>query len=216
MSAERRSAGYFTTRLAYDGRRPVVWRAIAQYLRRWISADAAVLELGAGWCDLSNALGARRVVAVDADPTVATAAGPGVEAQVGDCRDLSMFSDGEFDVVAASNLLEHLERSDVVATLAEARRVLRPGGRLILIQPNFRLQPGKYFDDYTHISIFTDRALADLLTVEGFVIDTVVARFLPLTVHSPLAFMARLTPLYLRLPVRPLAGQMLVVATRPH
>ena len=126
-----------------------------------------VLELGAGWCDFANNIGARRVVAMDLDETVRRAAAPQVQAELGDCTDLSRFADGEFDVVFASNLLEHLERPAASALLAESARVLGPGGRLILLQPNFRLNPGAYFDDYTHVAIYTDRSLPDYLVSRG-------------------------------------------------
>ncbi|WP_278259030.1 class I SAM-dependent methyltransferase [Nocardioides convexus] len=96
-----------------------MWAHICAYLARWIPADAAVLELGAGWCDFANQVTARRVVALDLDATVRSAAAEHVEAVVGDCTDLSDFGAGDFDVVFASNLLEHLERAD--ATKAPRR-----------------------------------------------------------------------------------------------
>ena len=103
---------------------------------------------------------------------VLTAAAGHVRAIVGDCTDLTELDDATFDVVFASNLLEHLERSQSDRLLAEAMRVLRPGGRLILLQPNFRLQPGRYFDDYTHVAIFTDDSLADYLIASGWQVST--------------------------------------------
>ncbi|KRB80540.1 methyltransferase type 11 [Nocardioides sp. Root190] len=184
------------------------------YLSRWIAPDADVLELGAGWCDFSNQVSARRVVAMDLDATVRRGAAEHVEAVVGDCTDLSDFADGSFDVVFASNLLEHLERADATKLLAESRRVLRPGGRLILMQPNFRLNPGRYFDDFTHVAIFTDQSLGDYLVSEGWSIETMKARFLPLTMKSRGSGLTFLVPWYLRSPIKPLAGQMLVVANR--
>ncbi|GAB2685729.1 class I SAM-dependent methyltransferase [Thalassiella azotivora] len=206
--------GYFETRLAPNASRSGVWKHICDYLgRRWVAADAAVLELGAGWCDFSNHVRARRVVAMDLDATVRKGAADHVEAVVGDCADLSRFADGEFDVVFASNLLEHLDRETAGRLLAESARVLRPGGRLILMQPNFRLNPGGYFDDYTHVAIYTDRSLHDYLVSEGWTVEDVRARFLPLSMKSKASGLTFLVPWYLRSPVKPLAGQMLVVAT---
>ena len=203
---------YFETRLAENPHRATVWTHICRYLTRWVPADADVLELGAGWCDFANAVTARSVTALDIDATVTRAAGPGVRAVVGDCTDLSRFGDASFDVVLASNLLEHLERDAAERMLAESRRVLRPGGRLILIQPNFRLNPKEYFDDYTHVAIYTDRSLRDMLTAMGWTVEHVAARFLPLTMKSRGAGLTFLVPWYLRSPVKPLAGQMLLVA----
>lgn len=190
-----------------------MWRHLCDYLSRWVGPKDDVLELGAGWCDFSNSIVAGRVVAMDLDATVRTAAAAHVVAEVGDCTDLSRFPDRDFDVVFASNLLEHLERPMATALLAEARRVLRPGGRLILMQPNFRLQPKRYFDDFTHVAIYTDQSLRDYLTSQGWTVTTVMSRFLPLTLKSRGSGLTFLVPYYLRSPLKPLAGQMLVVAT---
>ncbi|MBD8608600.1 class I SAM-dependent methyltransferase [Aeromicrobium sp. CFBP 8757] len=206
--------GYFETRLAPNKNRQGIWRHICDYLGRWIAKDADVLELGAGWCDFANLVKARAVTAMDIDAVVEKAAAPHVRAVVGDCTDLSRFADASFDVVFASNLLEHLERPVSDALLAESHRVLRPGGRLMLLQPNFRLNPGGYFDDYTHVAIFTDQSLSDYLTASGWTVEHVAARFLPLTMKSKGAGLTFLVPWYLRSPVKPLAGQMLVVARR--
>ena len=206
--------GYFETRLASTANRARVWNHICAYLRRWIAPTADVLELGAGWCDFANNVQARRVVAMDLDSTVQRAAASHVTAVVGDCTDLGTFDDGSFDVVFASNLLEHLERADSSRLLAGVHRVLRPGGRLLLMQPNFRLNPGRYFDDFTHVAVFTDQSLPDYLVSAGFSIDDVRARFLPLTLKSRGSKLTFLVPWYLRSPVKPLAGQMLVVASR--
>lgn len=206
--------GYFETRLPQDANRAKVWKHLGAYFERWIRPDAAVLELGAGWCDFSNSIRAGRVVAMDLDATVERAAADHVEPVVGDCTDLSKFDDASFDVVFASNLLEHLVRDDSSRLLAEAHRVLRPGGRLILMQPNFRLNPGRYFDDFTHVAVFTDQSLPDYLASEGWRIEKVMPRFLPLTLKSRGSGLTFLVPWYLRSPVKPLAGQMLVVAAR--
>lgn len=206
--------GYFETRLAQNASRTKVWEHICAYLTRWIRETDAVLELGAGWCDFANAVRARSVTAMDLDETVRKAAAAHVTAVVGDCTDLSMFGDATFDVVFASNLLEHLERPMASRLLAEARRVLVPGGRLILLQPNFRLNPGAYFDDFTHVAIYTDQSLRDYLASQGWTVTEMRAKFLPLTLKQRGANLTFLVPWYLRSPIKPLAGQMLAVATR--
>ncbi|WP_354529869.1 class I SAM-dependent methyltransferase [Nakamurella sp. UYEF19] len=213
-TASESGPGYFTTRFTRNDGRGQVWRHICDFLQTWIAGDADVLELGAGWCDFSNAVHAGSVTAMDIDPVVQEAAGPAVAAVVGDCTDLSRFRDGSFDCVVASNLLEHLTRPMADTMLAEAQRVLRPGGRLLLIQPNFRLNPREYFDDYTHVSIYTDRSLRDYLAASGWSVDHVAARFLPLSMKSRGSGLTFLVPWYLRSPIKPFAGQMLVVASR--
>lgn len=205
---------YLSSRFQPDPRRDAVWRHIVAYLDRWWDADSAVLDVGAGYCSFINEVRARRRVAVDLHDQLPHHAAPGVETLRESATDLASLEDGTFDVVFASNLLEHLSRDDIRSALAEFRRVAKPGGRLILVQPNYRLRPAEYFDDYTHLTPLSDRSLADLLDVAGFEVEQLEARFLPLTVKSRGGNLTFLVPLYLRLPWRPLAGQMLAVATR--
>ena len=90
--------------------------------------------------------------------------------------------------------------------------MLRPRGRLILIQPNFRLCAKYYFDDYTHVTPLSDRSLADLLKVANFKLIDQQPKFLPLSLKSRGSRFTSLVPLYLHSPWKPFAGQMLLVA----
>ena len=206
---------YYDTRLAPDPNRAEVWRHVARYLAPWVDADGALLDLAAGYADVTRSSAASRKVAIDSNPSLPALVGDGIEAIVGDATDLTSFADGEFATVIASNFVEHLDHDAIDALLVAVHRGLAQRGHLILIQPNFRLAPRRYFDDYTHRTIWTDTSLCDLLVAHGFRLARVEPRFLPLTMKSRLSFGHRLVPLYLRLPYRPLAGQMLVVAERP-
>ena len=100
-----------------------------------------VLDLGAGECALSGALagplGAREVWAVDAVPKQIWAAAerkrPHLCCLIADARDLP-FAAGSFDLIVANLVLHHIEPVDAV--LAEARRLLRPGGRFAALEPS--------------------------------------------------------------------------------
>jgi len=205
---------YFATRMAPHRARSTVWRHVARYLRRYIDPRGALLDLAAGYGDLTGSVDAARRVAIDIHPDLARLVPSNVEAHVGDATDLSRFADGEFATVTASNFLEHLDDAGITRCLAEARRVLRPSGHLVLIQPNHRLCADNYFDDPTHVTVFDDASLVSRVKEAGFTVVRSEPRFLPLTMKSRLSAGARLTPVYLRLPWRPLAGQMLVVARR--
>ena len=189
-----------------------MWAEIGRYLQRYVPAEGSVLDLGAGYCSFVNHVRAAQRHALDIAASFVGHAEPGVTTHVGTCDDLSGFPPGRFDVVFASNLLEHLEWPAIDRTLAEVRRVLKPAGRLLLIQPNFRYCPREYFDDYTHRTIFTHVGLADLLTARGFAVERVDPRFLPFSFKSRAPKWGFLVALYLRLPMRPFAKQMLLVA----
>ena len=131
------------------------------------------------------------------------------------CTELDIYDDDYFDVAFASNLFEHLTVEDLIQTLGELRRVLRPRGKLIALQPNFRYCYKVYFDDFTHTQIFTDEGLRDLMLAHGFGAVDVKPRFMPVNMKSTLKItppkLHLITRLYLNLPFKPKAGQMLVV-----
>lgn len=196
--------------------RNVVWEALARYLeRRYIPRDSAVLDLGAGYCAFINQVRAREKYAVDRNQVVLEHAAPGVRALVQNCTDLSQLPREHFDIVFASNLLEHLTLAEAGITLDQARGVLKPGGRLLLLQPNFAYAFRQYFDDITHKQIFTHIGLADFLKLHDFRIFDIQPRFLPYSMRNTrLPSSGWLVTLYLHSPFKPLAGQMLVVGEK--
>jgi SAM-dependent methyltransferase len=207
---------YHDAHLTPDPARAIVWRAIAGHLSAWIPPQAAVLELGAGYCDWINHVRAARRVAVDVWPDVARHAGPGVEPVVADLTTgLPMLADESFDIVLASNVFEHFQPDTVPTIVDDVRRLLRPNGRLLVIQPNFHHSWRRYFDDYTHRSVFTHVSLPALLRARGLTVDRVEPRFMPYSMQgSRIPITGWLVHAYLRSPIRPMAGQMLVVASK--
>jgi SAM-dependent methyltransferase len=205
---------YYKTRFQFDPRRQVVWNCLCDHIQKEIPTEATILELGAGYCDFINHIKGVKKFALDLGPAVKDHAAPGVEVHVGSCTDLSFLSDASVDTVFASNLLEHLSLDNVITTSREVLRVLRTGGKFIIVQPNFRYCFRDYFDDYTHLSIFTDRSLPDLLKSNGFSISKVEPKFMPFSLKGKLPVFSLLIKLYLQSPVRPRAGQMLIVAIK--
>jgi SAM-dependent methyltransferase len=192
-----------------------VWQAVTRYLKRYIPADAAVLELGAGYCPFINQVQAKEKYALDRHEVTKHHAAPNVRTFLQSCTDLSNLPQGYFDVVFASNLLEHLTLADAGTTLDQVRAILKPGGRIMLIQPNFAYAYRQYFDDVSHVQVYTHVSLADFLKINGFSIEVVKPRFLPFSMRGTrIPTFSWLVTLYLHLPIKPLGGQMLVIARR--
>lgn len=209
----RGDAGYHRTRFRPDGRRDVVWRVLwERYFSRLVGPESWVLDLGAGYGHFINQVRCARRIAVDQWEGMPAHLASGVEAVVGPVSELGFLPDASLDLVLASNLFEHLERDELLATLAEVRRKLRPAGSLVALQPNYRFAYREYFDDYTHVAVFSDRSLADLLEAEGYRVVERHPRFLPLTVVSRLPVSPWLVRAYLVSPLKPLGKQMLLRA----
>lgn len=98
-----------------------------------------------------------------------------------------------FDVIVAADVIEHLSRPDEV--LRDMRKVLRPGGRVLLSVPNFahwyprmRVAAGLFgYDrrgilDETHLRFFTRATLRRFVRASGFDIVDEQATGLPLGV----------------------------------
>ena len=210
------SEAYHDVHLTEHAGRRVVWQVIADYLARWVSREAHVLELGAGYCEWINSVRASRKVAIDLWPEFARHAHDDVEAIVMDAAsELTRFGVEQFDVVLASNLLEHFDASVASTIVGDVAALLKPRGRFIIIQPNFRFAYRRYFDDYTHRSVFTDTSLANLLRSHRFAIEVSKPRFLPYSmreVRTPIP--AWLVRAYIWSPIKPMAGQMLIIGRK--
>ena len=204
---------YFDSRLKFDRKRRILWSALWEFsLKATMKNCSAILELGAGWCDFINSATAERRIALDLWPGVVDAAAPGVESHVGSAENLDFLGDESIDAVLASNLLEHLTHEQCDRLLSEASRVLIPGGKLILIQPNYRLTYKRYFDDFTHVTAWSEVSLADFLTSRGWTLERVHARYMPFSVKSSIPVSRLLIRCYLASPIKPFAGQMMIVA----
>jgi len=86
------------------------------------------------------------------------------------------------DLVFAQHVVEHLRNPS--RSVAEWRRVLKPGARLIVLTPNARYPDPCIFEDPTHIRIFDRRSLVDLLGQCGLRVVRVVTLFAYLSGHT--------------------------------
>lgn len=208
---------YYQSRYVWNKDRTTVWKEIVRFLDRYIPHTGTVLDIGAGYCDFINNVSAKRRIALDYSSDFMQYAAPGVETIQSSVTDMNKVSDHSVDLVFASNLFEHLSDDELKATMNEVRRVLVSGGRLMLMQPNFRLAYKTYFDDPTHKKVFSDEALRAFIVSHNFTIERLWPRFLPFSLKSrpSLIPLSRwIVRLYLNLPWRPFAGQMLLVAKK--
>jgi ubiquinone/menaquinone biosynthesis C-methylase UbiE len=165
-----------------------------------------VLEIGSGTGNLT--LRVKRshpgveVIGVDPDPLALTRAQrklngeSGIRFDHGYAQKLP-YAGGEFDRVLSSLMLHHLDSDATTAALAEAFRVLRPGGRLHLVDvdPDATAHGGplaRYFARRRHAAAHFGDSIPQLLGAAGFDYTEVGSRRHP--VIGRLAFFSAARP----------------------
>lgn len=195
-----------------------LWKVLCEhFFNRYVKPEDTVVDIGAGYCEFTNNIRAAHKIAVDLNPDVQRFAQPGVRVINESCTAISTLDSGSVDVVFMSNFLEHLPTKDLVlATFREAHRILRAGGRIVVLQPNIRFLYAEYWDFFDHHTPLSDRSLVEGLELAGFEPTTVIPRFLPYTTKSRLPQAPWLVALYLKIPLawRVLGKQALVVAVK--
>lgn len=179
-----------------------LWAVLCQrFFQKWIPQDSVVLDVAAGHCEFINNIRAVRRIAIDLNPDVAIRAADGVETHVCRSDEMTPIETASVDRVFISNFFEHVPREVIVSTLDEVRRVLRPDGRLMVLQPNVRYCSRDYWMFLDHITPVDDRALAEAFKVTGFDVELNIPRFLPYTTKGRLPSGPGLVKLYLKVPL---------------
>lgn len=158
------------------------FRRRAHYLGRLIrdhfpeDKECAILDLGCGAGELEYA--ARRqgyvnIVGVDCSPQqMAAARSLGLAGvREGDLSAALEALEGESQgLVIAFDVLEHFRKDEILRFLDQVKRVLAPGGKLIIHTPNGAspFSGRVIYGDFTHETIFTRESLGQLLTSCGF------------------------------------------------
>jgi SAM-dependent methyltransferase len=163
------------------------FQSSVEHLVRWVgerhinflSSDlhpgARVLDVGCGRGVILGALADRgfEVHGVEISLEAARGADPRAEIRIAASLGDAAYPAAHFDEVVIWHVLEHLH--DPKATLLEARRILKPGGRLVVAVPNFSSLQARWtgaawfhLDLPRHLWHFPLAALHRLLTDAGF------------------------------------------------
>lgn len=150
------------------------WKGLAEAMLKILNYDT-VADLGAGEGTLSQLIAqrAKKVIAVDNSEkmvkfgqNLAKENGlPNLEYRLGDIESPPI-DDSSVDLAILSQALHHAEHPS--KALSEAHRILKPGGRLIvldLLQHTFEKARELYFDTWLG---FPEAELAEMITSAGF------------------------------------------------
>ena len=182
--------------------RPVAGALCEDFFQRWVPRESTVLDIAAGHCEFVNNIKAARRLAVDLNPDVARPRGAGRRGRRLPLRRADARSPTSPSTACSSATSSSTCRArSSCRTLTEARRVLRPDGKLLVLQPNVRYCARDYWMFFDHITPVDDRALAEAFAATGFDVELNIPRFLPYTTKSRVPSTPALVRLYLRSPL---------------
>jgi SAM-dependent methyltransferase len=178
-----------------------IWRELGRFLQRYIKPDARVVDIA---CDLGYFI--RNIRAAERWATdirdVSAALPKDVHFVPASGLDLDeVLPNNYFDIAFFSNYLEHLPSTEaVLQQLRVTHAILKPGGTVVILQPNIRLIGGAYWDFIDHQTALTEKSLAEAAVMAGFKTKKVIARFLPYTTKSRIPQHPLLVRAYLNFP----------------
>jgi len=155
----------------------LIWREVTRFLQRFVAPDAAILDIA---CDRGDFI--RNVV--------------GGERWASDLRDVRgelpeeirfvqangleldrVLPNRHFDVAFSATTSSTCQRaSDVIEQFRVAHRLLKPGGSVIVLQPNIRLVGARYWDFIDHSVALTEQSLTEAAELAGFRAETVIKK----------------------------------------
>lgn len=169
-------------------------RLIAWALRRYFARAQSLLEIGCGtgfvMAGIAGALPGIKIAASEAHVSglrFAAQRVPGAHLMQMDARAVPFAA--EFDVVAAFDVIEHIE--DDRAVLREMHRAARPGGGILLTVPQHPWLWSEFDARARHVRRYTARDLREKVLSAGFEIVRMTA-FVSLLL--PLMMLSRLRP----------------------
>jgi len=134
--------------------------------------DSAILEIGCSAGLFMEQLaedGYSHIKGIDiSSDAIGRCRKDGLDAEVMDAQKLC-FADASFDLITASDVLEHL--ADENTALAEWKRVLKPGGLLIIFVPAFMFLWSAHDVANNHYRRYRREPLLKAMREKGFVIE---------------------------------------------
>ena len=201
-------------------RKDAIWGVLcSRFFQKFIRAgDDTVLDIACGLGEFSRHIQAKRKIGIDLNTDAAALLPASIEFHLVSADAITPIEDGSIDVCFSSNFLEHLPtKAAVDKVLAEIMRVLRPGGKYIALQPNYRFCSDVYWDFYDHHTALSDRSCEEAFIQAGFKVHTLIPKFLPFTTKSKLPTHPFFVRLYLGVPFawRILGKQFLIIGQKP-
>ena len=146
------------------------------YLRYKLSKGAKILDLGCGRGEFLRGFIRWGLSGYGVDQSsIAKSVCPEAKILQSDLKNKPLpYDDNTFDVVFSKSVLEHFYYPEKL--VIEIYRIIKPGGLVITMVPDWESIYKTFYEDYTHRTPFTINSLKDIFLINGFD-DIKVERF---------------------------------------
>jgi SAM-dependent methyltransferase len=155
----------------FVARRNILLEILNRYIGESATGERRILDVGCGTGTMLTYLarfGNAEGVDIDAE-AIEYCHARGLKKVIQSTADTLPFADGSFDLVTALDVIEHID--DDLGVLREIKRVLRPGGRLLLTVPAYRFLWGRQDEINLHKRRYIAPEMRQRLQDSGFVVQ---------------------------------------------
>jgi 2-polyprenyl-3-methyl-5-hydroxy-6-metoxy-1,4-benzoquinol methylase len=158
-----------------------------------------ILDLGCGMGHFLNFLeveGYSNYLGVDiSEENIEFCKKNGFNVEKGNIFDFLKKSPDTYDAIIMNDIIEHLEKIEIVNLLKIIFQKLNNGGRLIIKAPNASnpiMASSSRYCDFTHEVLFTEESLSQVLRISGFTQVSIYPQDLYVFYYNPLNYLAKI------------------------
>lgn len=182
-------------------KRKELWQTlVTSFFQRYISKDDTILDIPCGYAEFINVVVCKKKYAIDINKDSKKYVDKNVTF-IQTKSSKTKLKDGSIDKIFVSNFFEHITREEILETIVEFHRILKKGGKVLVLQPNIRFAYHNYWMFFDHITPIDDRALEEVFTIHGFKLTDRILKFLPFTAKSHIPAKRLFVKTYLKLPI---------------
>ncbi|OGY45503.1 MAG: hypothetical protein A2744_02330 [Candidatus Buchananbacteria bacterium RIFCSPHIGHO2_01_FULL_44_11] len=133
-----------------------------------MTKGTTVVDVGCGRGDFIEAFRKLDLNAIGLDREIVTLNDPSIDfhGNINFEKDNFPLPDATVDVVFSKSVIEHIHNPEQF--MHEIKRILKPGGRVIIMTPDWQSQVYTFYNDYTHVQPYITSGLANLLKLSDF------------------------------------------------
>ena len=181
--------------------RKILWDVLVEnFFQNYISEKDVVLDLPCGYGEFINTIKCKKKYAIDINSDSKKHLNVDVKFINASSINTTL-KQNSVDKIFCSNFFEHLSRGEIQKTIEEFKRILKPKGQVLVLQPNIRFALKDYWMFIDHITPIDDRALEEAFGLAGFKLIKRILRFLPFTAQGRLPMNKHLVRAYLSFPI---------------